>query len=187
MLAGALRRPGRGNDARFGAIFFFIALAPVLKIVPFGGNSLFNDRYMYLPSIGLFLVFALPFRRAFQWNAAKRASVLCAWSLVLGVFSVQSFERTKAWRDSETLWLDVLSTYPGTALALNNLGRFHLDERHAEPLGQERPDGALPRTPHPDQRDHRTGLGIGSQQPIGCDVESTGERRKAQHRDVALT
>lgn len=137
MSAAALARPGRENDARFGAIFFLVALAPVLKIVPFGGNSLFNDRYMYLPSIGLFLVLALPFRAAFGWKATRKVAAISAWSLLLAVFSFQSYERTKAWHDSEALWQDVLRAYPGTALALNNLGRFYLDERNDLDRSQE--------------------------------------------------
>ena len=129
MLYAALARPGRDNDARFGTLFFLITLAPVLKILPFGGNSIFNDRYMYLPSVGLFLAFALPFRSALSLSKGARMALASLWTLALLALSLQSFQRAKLWRDSEAFWQGVLDAYPGTSIALTHLGRFYFDER----------------------------------------------------------
>ena len=72
--------------------------------------------------------------------------------LVRLAFSAASYQRAQVFESSETFWGDVLSTYPGTPLALNSLGRHLLDEAddvdRAQALFEEalreRPDYALP-------------------------------------------
>ncbi len=152
--AGALLklRPDLRREALFGLLFFFITVAPVLKVIPFGGHSLFNDRYMYLPSIGLFLVAALPFRDVLRWAAIPRAATLTAGAALLLAFSIQSAQRVTVWRDSGTFWRDVLAVVPGTPVAHNNLGRYYLDERRDldraeaefEAAARARPEFATP-------------------------------------------
>ena len=126
----SLRNPGKGNDARLAMLFFLVSIAPVLKVVPFGGNSIFNDRYMYLPSVGLLLLLVLPLRSLATWPAPRRGVAIALCSVIVAVLSIQSFERARVWRDSETFWNDVLAKYPDTAIALSQLGRFRLDERN---------------------------------------------------------
>jgi Tfp pilus assembly protein PilF len=125
--AAALRGPGAGNGARFGLLFYLLTLAPVAKLVPFGGNSLFNDRYAYLPSLGLLLGLALPFGPLLRQAAPWRAAALVGAGLLLGLLGWQTREYARVWRDSETLWSHVLTRYPGTSLALNHLGRHYLE------------------------------------------------------------
>jgi Tfp pilus assembly protein PilF len=127
LLAAAARRPGAGNAARFAALFGLLALAPVVKLVPFGGNSLFNERYAYLPSVGFLLALALPFRSLARRAAPWRRLAAGLAGLLLALLGWQSREYARVWRDSEALWSDVLAKYPGTALALNHLGRHYLD------------------------------------------------------------
>jgi len=125
----------RGGESRrnqlWALLFFLVAISPVLKIIPFGGRSLFNDRYMYLPSIGLFAVFALPFRDCWHWARGKRVAALTFWTGVVVVFSVLSVERIAVWRNSESLFRDVVEQFPGCAIAWNQLGLYYLDEQDA--------------------------------------------------------
>ncbi len=127
LIAAAWRRPARANSARLALLFYLLALAPVLKLLPFGGNSMLNDRYMYLPSLGLCLGAALAFD-APRFRSGKSASV--RWLVLVAVCSLlglRSAERCLVFRDSGALWSDVLAHYPGTSLALNQLGRHLLD------------------------------------------------------------
>ncbi len=125
--AASARRPGAGNAARFGLLFYLATLAPVAKLVPFGGNSLFNDRYAYLPSLGLLLALALPFGPLLRRGARGRIPALVGAGLLLAVLGGQTRGYARVWRDSEALWSDVLAKFPGTSLALNHLGRHYLD------------------------------------------------------------
>ena len=123
----AWRTPAGRRDALFALFFFLVTIAPVLKIVPFGANSLFNDRYLYLPSVGLFMLFALPFRGVLGWRPLQRSAVLGAGLALTFVWCAQTYQRCGVWRSSESLWLDVLAKYPEATTALNNLGRHYFD------------------------------------------------------------
>jgi tetratricopeptide (TPR) repeat protein len=123
----ALRGAGRHNSARLALALYVLSLAPMLKLLPFGGNSTLNDRYIYLPSLGLFLAAALAFDSAplrvgrmarLRWPALALACSLLGWL---------TLERSMVFRDSASLWSDVIAKYPGTSVALNQLGRVALD------------------------------------------------------------
>ena len=110
----------------FGSLFFLLTILPVIKLVPFGGGgAAMADRYMYIPSIGLFYVAGVAFYKAFQWDDVSLGSVrkltvllLC---LVVLFFSFLSYKRGDVWQKSETLWLNVIKNYPDVSLAHNNL------------------------------------------------------------------
>jgi len=144
--AAALRRA-----AVFGLAFFAITIALVLKVVPFGSYSLYNDRYMYLPSVGLFLVVALAFADAARWRPALRIGAAVVGGLALVALSVASYERCRVWRSSETLWSDALAVQPGATTALNNLGRYRLDAGDLEAAEAlfERAVASRPESPDP--------------------------------------
>lgn len=123
----------RGGESRrnqlWALLFFLVTIAPVLKIIPFGGRSIFNDRYMYLPSIGLFAVFALPFRNCWHWAPARRFAAVALWSGALVALSILSVDRIAVWRNSETLFRDVVEQFPDSAIAWNQLGLYYLEEQ----------------------------------------------------------
>ncbi len=112
----------------FGGAFFLLSIFPVLQIIPFGNLFSFGDRFMYLPSVGLFyalsaLAIALIERRP----RLQRQALIFLWSLGAVFLAVQSYERTSVWQDSKALWTDAVKTYPKSAVALNNLGLVYLE------------------------------------------------------------
>jgi len=117
------------RKALFGALFFFITLLPVLKLIPFGaGGAPVADRYMYIPAIGLFFmagegVNALLLRKAGGEGGKKLLMLFVI--VVIAVFGILSFQRSKVWHDDVTLWSDVVKKYPDTVVAHYNLGRFY--------------------------------------------------------------
>jgi tetratricopeptide (TPR) repeat protein len=100
-----------------GMAFFVFSLLPVSQILPFGTGFIFADRYMYLPSIGMFFVCAL----VLTSTLPRIAFVILTATLTIAC-GYASFERTKVWRSSESLWKDVLQKYPNSSVASNNLG-----------------------------------------------------------------
>jgi tetratricopeptide (TPR) repeat protein len=121
------RRPGDRRAAIAALAFFAVCYAPVSKLVPFSGNSLYNDRYLYLPSVGLALAAALPLAALFEREAKRRAgAAICA--LLAAALALRSADQVGIWRSSRALWEQVLAHYPGTAIAQHQLGVAALEE-----------------------------------------------------------
>ncbi len=118
----------------FGALFFLINIILVLKIVPMGGEIV-CDRYAYLPYIGFFLIIGW----AYCWIADRfhgtSTSGWVKYSSIITVvaystaFSVLSHERNKVWKDSLTLYNDVLEKYPFVSLAYYNRGIYKSEKK----------------------------------------------------------
>jgi Flp pilus assembly protein TadD len=131
------RMPGIRGALAFGVFFFLVTLAPVAKVMPFGGDSVYNDRYMYLPSIGLFLALALPLRGLASWGAAPRALAVAGLVAMTGALIWQARARAEVYFSAETFWSDVVAKYPESSGALNSLGE-HRKDREGDV------EGALP-------------------------------------------
>jgi tetratricopeptide (TPR) repeat protein len=116
----------------FGGSFFLINIFLVLKIVPMGGEIV-CDRYAYLPYIGFFLMIGWAYCRITdrlhspsEWIKYLFIIALAAYGTA---FSAISYERSKVWKDSLTLYNDVLEKYPSVALAYNNRGLFKSEQK----------------------------------------------------------
>ena len=113
----------------FGSLFFLLTLLPVMNIIPFGGVAA-ADRFIYLPSIGLFYLAGLAFQRMYawkvRWEKAKRVSLTLFLGLTVFALGALTWQRSDVWQDSETLWLSVIELYPEVPHAHNNLGNTYL-------------------------------------------------------------
>ena len=104
-----------------GLIFFLVTVAIVLEIIPVGVQVV-KERYVYLPSIGIYYGFA----SILLFFVAGRKSSRWISSMIIGIFvvsfSITSFSRSQTWHDSLSLWNDVLEEYPYASAALINRG-----------------------------------------------------------------
>jgi tetratricopeptide (TPR) repeat protein len=106
----------------FGFLFFFITIALVLQFVAIG-QAIIADRYSYLSYIGLLFPIAMSYdwlqnQTDKKFGVYKKLSMFlliacCIVSLYL------SFERTKVWKNSETLWTDVINKSPNNKTYVN--------------------------------------------------------------------
>jgi len=100
----------RNNDpVIFSALFFFISLLPVLQLIRF--SQIFAaDRFTYFAYIGLFYGTGVYVSNLMKkQNRKKVYSILL---LVVVIFSYLTWERCGVWKDTNTLWKDMLSKYP---------------------------------------------------------------------------
>lgn len=104
----------------FGGLFFFITLLPVCRLIPFGGKEIFALRFMYLPLLGLCCLATAGLRRSMLKKTGGRV-VIGALVVVTGMFAVLSREKVTIWKNSYTLWREVLKYYPEFPLAHSNL------------------------------------------------------------------
>ncbi|PKL44075.1 MAG: hypothetical protein CVV42_19770 [Candidatus Riflebacteria bacterium HGW-Riflebacteria-2] len=111
-------------EVRAGLLLFLLLQIPYLKFVPFGNDFICADRYFYFSSIGFFLYFIGIIAAVSE--ASNNQKVLGGICLVLTLvtitFSGMTWSRCKNWHNSETLWHDAVTKYPGSADAWNNLG-----------------------------------------------------------------
>ena len=109
----------------FGFAFFLTTVFFVLQLLPVG-KAIMADRYVYIPSIGIFY---LAGEAAWRWyrssNIAitnhKVAGAVLAGALIV-FFSATTYARCEVWRDSLTLWSDVISKEENAVIAYNKRG-----------------------------------------------------------------
>ncbi|MEI6681689.1 MAG: tetratricopeptide repeat protein [Bacteroidota bacterium] len=112
----------------FGYLFFFFSVVLVLQFIPVG-SAIMADRYSYLSATGLFFIAGWYLDQLFlskkQVLHAARwmfASLFILYCLFLGK---TSREQTRVWKNSETLWTQVIATYPTAEVAYKNRGNYY--------------------------------------------------------------
>ncbi len=121
----------RTRIATFGSLFFLITVIPYLQLIPAG--QLIADRYTYIASIGIFFIAA----QGFHWLYFKkliesemlRASLLFVLILIISVLSLFTWQRCQVWKNSITLWDDVLKNYPNVLKAHTQRGLAYYDQK----------------------------------------------------------
>jgi Flp pilus assembly protein TadD len=108
----AIKTWRQSRMAAFCVLFFLINIVLVLKIIPLGTEFTAN-RYLYLPSIGLFLWVAWGLEKLRHSSCWERRYVryitVTFVIIVICAFSAVSFERAAVWKDSIAFWNDVIS------------------------------------------------------------------------------
>jgi len=112
------------RDIFFGIIFFIITISLVLQIVPFGGHVIAADRYTYIPYIGLFIIvgrlYCYIIDNQNKYSNKIKSYLTIGLVIIALIFSIQTYNRNLVWKDSITLWTDVIEKNPEVAIAYNN-------------------------------------------------------------------
>lgn len=112
----------------FGAGFYVATIVLVLQLFPVG-PTIISERYSYISSIGFFFVIAWAFDRLIK----NKPSAKTWMSLAVGAYclflSVATYARCDVWKDSITLWTNVLEQFPNVGMALNNRGNIYGKEK----------------------------------------------------------
>jgi tetratricopeptide (TPR) repeat protein len=114
----------------FGLGFFFVAVLPNLKFLPYG-NSLMAERYTYVSYIGLLFIIGIFIHNILYKKIPTKAGKPLAVLIILlaaTAFTIQTHERTKIWNNSKVLWIDVVEKYPDSYRANMSLGGIFLAE-----------------------------------------------------------
>src|SRR3989304_764433 len=115
----------KNSQITFFSLWFFIALLPVLDIIPIG--NIMAERYLYLPIIGLCGAIGSLFSTyTFRKNAVIIAGVIL-FSMQIGVVY-----RNGAWRDDTSLWLNTFKREPNSVRSYGNLGNVFFKTKQYE-------------------------------------------------------
>jgi tetratricopeptide (TPR) repeat protein len=103
----------RNRLVLFGSLFFLINIMLVLQLVPIG-MAIVSERYTYVPYIALAFLFTMLISDCL----AKRrlVPVIAGTIVIFSIFGFLTFKRTEVWKDSDTLWTDVINHYPDAPL-----------------------------------------------------------------------
>ena len=114
-----------GVEAIYGLAFFFITLLLVLQIVPVGG-AIISDRYTYVPYVGIFFILAHAINSALEKGAVflgKHRNFIKPITLAYLLMLISlTYNRCKIWKDSITLWNNVIEQTTTSPKAYNNRG-----------------------------------------------------------------
>ena len=116
------------KQALWAGSWFFITITPTLKLIPFGDLSPVNDRFLYIPGLGLSALFFLTVHKLVSYLRHMRISPLIFWGALGSMavnWSILAKDRTKAWQSTASLWQNVLATYPDDGKAHANLARYY--------------------------------------------------------------
>jgi len=101
------------NNILWGSGFFLITIFMVLRFIPFAGIEVTANRFVYLPSIGLFYLAGCGF---YDLSKKARGSKIvlpvlwgCAIMIIISLVSLTN-SRCHIWRNSESLWTEAIRT-----------------------------------------------------------------------------
>ncbi len=115
----------------WGLVFFFMTIAINLQFVSVGG-AITADRYTYIPYLGLFFILGCGLQRLSEGKASTFKIATGATLVFAFLLSALSFSRCMVWKDSKTLWSDVISKYDNVPYAYYNRGIVsHYDDKNA--------------------------------------------------------
>jgi tetratricopeptide (TPR) repeat protein len=101
----------------FSVLFFIVNLLLVMQFVSIG-LTIVSERYTYVPYIGLCFLVGMWLSKYLD---SKSASFIKASPFIITIiFGIISFQRTKVWKDGDTLWTDVVKHYPDAATPRSN-------------------------------------------------------------------
>jgi tetratricopeptide (TPR) repeat protein len=117
-VAGAGRRPW----LTVGWLWFAGMLVPVIGLVQVGGQG-WADRYVYLPSIGFFIVVVWG---GAEW-AVRHAAVKLLAPVVVAALAVATLAELQYWKDTGTLYSRAMAVTKNNYLAMTLVGAVDED------------------------------------------------------------
>jgi tetratricopeptide (TPR) repeat protein len=118
------------KDIIYGALFFSLTIVLVV-FIPVGQAGV-AERYTYIPYIGIFLipgrVYVYLRQREDSFSPKLRYGYTAVIGIMMIVFAYGAYARNAVWRDTHTLFSDVIDKYPETGIAHNNRGNVRRDQ-----------------------------------------------------------
>jgi tetratricopeptide (TPR) repeat protein len=121
----------RSKVVFFSLLWYPITYLPVSNLVPI--STLMADRYLFLPTMGVSIIFALVMGKIFGLArkipvlAVLRVAALALCVALLGFYSFQSVERNSIWKDSISLWENAVQQDSTNVLGQYALGNVYLE------------------------------------------------------------
>ncbi len=128
----------RKDKVIFFSLFIVVfPLLPAFAITSIAGDSVFAERYLYLPSAGYAIILALLLTRIRLSVSYKNTILAIVFFVLIVSYSAGTIVRNTAWKNSFTLWTDTVRKAPDSAVAHKYLGfALYTDGRLDEAIEQ---------------------------------------------------
>lgn len=107
----------------FAFLFYFLSIFFLLRFDNSVDLCLVADRFMYLPSVGFCLLFAVCFQKLFVWAKNQNGFWYTALIIVLGgcflFLGRTTYQQSKIWGNEIVFWNRVIKKYPTFAMGYN--------------------------------------------------------------------
>jgi tetratricopeptide (TPR) repeat protein len=104
----------------FGFLFYIINLLLVLQVISIG-LTIVSERYTYMPYVGLAFMTGI---LAAKYRKLPRKLLWSASVIFFAIFGFITYQRTQVWKNSGTLWSDVIKTFPETTYPRTNRANY---------------------------------------------------------------
>ncbi len=119
------------KETTFAFFWFFLTLFPQSNIIPI--NATMAEHFLYLPSIGFFILFALGIVKVEEWGSRYLSHRIKVMSflllLLLTLYGVATIKQNLYWRDGLTLYQRTLAYSPKSARLHLNLGIAYREQK----------------------------------------------------------
>ncbi len=122
----------KGNEQTtiyLGLGLYLLMLSPIL-LIPVTGTNFMSDRYTYLPLFGM-VVMVLGVVEMVTPRVREKYALYLTGILIL-IFVGLSHLRTYTWKNSETLFTQLIQEYPNEEIGYNNLGLYYYNQGDEE-------------------------------------------------------
>jgi tetratricopeptide (TPR) repeat protein len=104
-----------------GWFWYAITILPVIGIIPVGNNAM-ADRYLYLPSIGIFTMLVWGITSLIKSEETRKKILFPAGIAVIAILAVLTWQQCGYWKNSITLFSHAVQVTKDNFLAHTNLG-----------------------------------------------------------------
>lgn len=115
----------------FGLLFFLVNIVFLLQILG-AGQGYLADRFTYIAYAGLVFSAVYAIQNLQKDKPLLSQNLFYAGCAVVMIFSFITYQQTKVWKNSETLWSHVLKYYKNTSLPYNNRANYRRDNKQYE-------------------------------------------------------
>lgn len=119
-----------GGPMWLGLALLFAPLLPVLNLRVFHQDYIVQDRYLYLPSVGLCLIAALMLTRLVRGRHHGRRGAIAAAVLLIS-FSASAVMQNRIWNNGVALWQRAVVYAPHSWAPHYNLGLAYMERKDA--------------------------------------------------------
>jgi len=119
----------KSKHISFSIFLFFIALLPVMHILP--ANVLIAERFLYLPLIGYAVIVSAFFGYIrIKFKDIKNSKVFLTFFqfVIIAVYSIITMSRNSAWADDLTVYKNILKTCPDNYRMHYNLSVVYINK-----------------------------------------------------------
>jgi protein O-mannosyl-transferase len=114
----------KSRGITFALAFYCINIFLLLQLIPVG-YALMADRYVYVSSIGFFLLMGLLYQKLIDRKQISKNILIGICAVLTIYWGYLTFERTQIWKNSLTLWSDILEKQPKANFALLGISELY--------------------------------------------------------------